>query len=68
MARVPNIQRKHKICVICEGNEDYLYFKKLTNIAVWNDIYDFYPINAKSASNIPAIYTDKFKTTIMKRF
>lgn len=61
MARIPNIQKKHRICVICEGNEDFLYFKKLTNIAVWNEIYEFYPFNAKSASNIPAMYTDKFQ-------
>lgn len=61
MAKLPNIQRKHKICVICEGNEEFFYFEKLTNIAVWSDVYEFYLFNAKSASNIPAIYTDKFQ-------
>jgi len=61
MAKLPNIQRKHKICVICEGNEDYYYFEKLTKIAVWNSIYEFHPFNAKSASNIAAMYADKFQ-------
>ena len=61
MARLPSIQRKHRICVICEGDEDFYYFKKLTNIAVWNDVYEFCMFNAKSASNIPAMYMDKYQ-------
>lgn len=61
MARLPNIQRAYKICVICEGNEDFLYFDKLTKIAVWDKAYEFCLFNAKSASNIPAMYTDQFQ-------
>lgn len=61
MVRIPNILRKHRICVICEGNEDFFYFKKLMSIAVWSDIYEFCPFNAKSATNIPAMYMDKFQ-------
>ena len=60
MAKLPNISYRHKICVICEGDEDYQYFKRLTEIAVWDYIYDFVLINAKSESNIMARYQDSY--------
>lgn len=61
MSKLPAISRKHKICVICEGNEDFLYFKRLLQLNVWDDAYDFIPINAKSASNIPARFQDTYQ-------
>jgi len=49
----PPISYRHRVCVICEGLEDTEYFNRLLQLNVWcTDIYDFYPINAKSASNI----------------
>ena len=54
MAKLPVSLQRHSICVICEGNEDYLYFNRLLELNVWSEVYSFYPINAKSASNIPA--------------
>ena len=54
MNRLPPIKHTHKICVICEGYEDFYYFKRLLEFNVWNEVYDFHLINAKSASNIPA--------------
>lgn len=60
MARLPNLPKGHKICVVCEGLEDTEYFTRLTNLNVWNDSYTFHPINAKSASNIPARYQDAY--------
>lgn len=54
MAKLPNINRKHRVRVICEGYEDEVYFKRLMNRNVWNEIYQFYPVNVKGASNIPA--------------
>lgn len=56
MANLPNICIRHKICVICEGYEDVAYFKRLLELQVWDNSYEFIPINAKSASNIPARY------------
>lgn len=61
MSKLPAISRKHKICVICEGNEDFLYFKRLLQLNVWDNAYDFIPINAKSASNIPARFQDAYQ-------
>lgn len=57
----PPISYRHRVCVICEGLEDTEYFNKLLKMDVWRtDVYDFYPINAKSASNIFARYQDAY--------
>ena len=61
MEQRPVICRKHRICVICEGYEDYAYFTRLTELSVWNSVYHFNLINAKSASNIPARFQDAYQ-------
>jgi len=59
--RLPNISNKHKICVICEGNEEYQYLERLKRLNVWNDIYDITLENAGGNGNIPARYQDKYQ-------
>lgn len=61
MSRIPTIDRSHKICVICEGDEDYLYFNRLLQLNVWDKTYSFRAINAKGASNIPARFQDAYQ-------
>lgn len=34
--RLPQIFDKHKICIICEGNEEYEYLNRLKSLGVWN--------------------------------
>lgn len=41
--RLPKITNKYKICIICEGNEECMYLERLSNLRVWNDVYDIYP-------------------------
>ena len=64
MSKIPNIEQRHKICVICEGYEDLHYFQRLLDLNVWNDLYKFSLINAKSASNIPARFQDAYQNNI----
>lgn len=59
--RLPKISDKHKICIICEGNEEYKYLERLKNIHVWNDIYDISLVNAEGNGNIPARYQDRYQ-------
>ena len=59
--RLPVISDKHKICIICEGNEEYKYLERLNNLHVWNDIYDISLVNAKGNGNIPARYQDRYQ-------
>ena len=61
MARLPVTDVKHRICVICEGYEDYAYFNRLLELNVWSNAYVFSTINAKSASNIFARFQDAFQ-------
>lgn len=61
MAKLPSIRvGQHKVCVICEGNEDYAYMQRILELNVWSSEYDFQLINAKSESNIFARYQDAY--------
>lgn len=59
--RLPYISDKHKICIICEGNEEYKYLERLNQLHVWNDIYDISLVNAEGNGNIPARYQDRYQ-------
>ena len=60
MANLPQISKKQKICIICEGFEDHSYINRLEELQVWKDVYDFVPINVKSASNIFPRYQNEY--------
>ena len=38
--KLPKFLDNHKICIICEGNEEYEYLNRLKNLKVWNVQYD----------------------------
>ena len=61
MSSRPPVQSRHRICVICEGYEDYHYFRRLLDLNVWNSAYSFTLINVKSASNIPSRFQNEFQ-------
>ena len=44
--RLPQIFDKHKICIICEGNEEYEYLNRLKSLGVWNEKYEIALVNA----------------------
>jgi len=59
--RLPPFLGKKKICIICEGDEEYDYIGKLKSLNVWGGNYDIDPINAEGNGNIPARYQDKYQ-------
>ncbi len=60
--KLPRFFDKHKICIICEGNEEYTYLNCLKkNLNVWNEQYEFVLINAGGNGNIPARYQDRYQ-------
>ena len=61
MANLPLLNFNYKIAVICEGFEDTAYFKRLLKLNVWSERYSFHPINARSATNIPATFQDTYQ-------
>lgn len=44
--KVPFISDNHKICIICEGNEEYKYLDRLKELKIWNKQYDISLENA----------------------
>ena len=59
--KLPKIFDKRKICIICEGNEEYEYLDRLKEIKVWNEQYDISLVNADGNGNIPARYQDRYQ-------
>lgn len=60
-SRLPVFSEKIKICIICEGNEEYAYLDKLKSLKVWNDQYEISLDNAGGNGNIPARYQDRYQ-------
>lgn len=59
--RLPFFSSKRKVCIICEGNEEYEYIDRLMKLNVWNGIYEITLINAGGNGNIPARYQDRYQ-------
>lgn len=53
---------KKKICLICEGFEEFDYISKLLELHVWTNVYDFELVNAESCGNISARYQDRYQS------
>lgn len=52
--KLPKFLDNHKICIICEGNEEYEYLKRLKDLKVWNKQYAISLVNAGGNGNIQA--------------
>ena len=63
MSNRPNFIRNNrkKICLICEGFEEYDYISRLLKLGVWSESYDFTLVNAESNGNISARYQDSYQ-------
>ena len=59
--KLPKFFDKHTICIICEGNEEYEYLKRLKDLNVWNEQYEVSLVNAGGNGNIPARYQDRYQ-------
>ena len=59
--KMPKCFDTPKICIICEGNEEYQYLKRLKDLKVWNEQYDISLVNAGGNGNIPARYQDRYQ-------
>lgn len=59
--KLPRFRDNHKICIICEGNEEYEYLNRLIALKVWSGQYDISLVNAGGNGNIPARYQDRYQ-------
>ena len=60
-SRLPQIFSGSRICIICEGDEEYEYLEKLISLKVWSREYYFQLENAEGKGNIPARYQDRYQ-------
>ena len=51
-SRLPAFLSKDKICIICEGDEEYDYLNRLKELRVWNEQYEVFLDNADGLSLI----------------
>lgn len=56
------IAKGKKICIICEGYEEYDYMESLKNKCVFSNKYDFKLVNVKSINNIVPRYQEKYQS------
>lgn len=59
--RLPVFLEKCRVCIICEGDEEYDYLDRIKKIHVWNKIYEVNLDNAGGNGNIPARYQDRYQ-------
>lgn len=59
--KLPEFFDRHRICIICEGNEEYAYLNRLIELNVWNEQYSISLVNAGGNGNIPARYQDRYQ-------
>lgn len=62
-SRMPKFLDRRKICVICEGAEEYEYLERLNTLNVWNEQYKVILDNADGNGNIPARYQDRYQNS-----
>ena len=62
-----NKYAQKKICVVCEGYEEYDYFSKLIGCNVFHQNYNFKLKNARSIDNIFAVYQNEFQNDNLDR-
>ncbi len=61
MSKLPQIFTGNRICIICEGDEEYEYLEKLISLNVWSKKYCFQLENAEGNGNVPARYQNKYQ-------
>lgn len=59
--RLPAFLNICRVCIICEGDEEYDYLARLKDIGVWDSIYTVTLDNAGGNGNIPARYQDRYQ-------
>lgn len=59
--KLPAFLDKDKICIICEGDEEYDYLNRLKTLGVWSEQYEVILNNADGNGNIPARYQDRYQ-------
>ncbi len=63
VSKLPQIFTGSRICIICEGDEEYEYLEKLISLDIWSREYRFQLENAEGNGNIPARYQNEYQNS-----
>lgn len=58
---LPKLNGKKKICIICEGAEEYDYINRLISLNVWHYQYHIHLINAEGNGNLVSRYQNEYQ-------
>lgn len=61
MSKPKLLSAENRVCIICEGLEEYDYLKKIKELNLWNKKYSVDLRNARGIGRIFAIYQDIFQ-------
>lgn len=61
MVGFKNYYNKIKICIVCEGYEEYDYLDRLIKLNIFDKAYDINLVNAKGNGNVFARYQDIYQ-------
>lgn len=61
MSKPELLSVEKRVCIICEGLEEYDYLEKIKTLALWNKKYLVDLRNARGIGRISAIYQDRFQ-------
>lgn len=61
MVGFKNYYNKIKICIVCEGYEEYDYLDRLIKLNIFDKAYDINLVNAKGNGNVFARYQDFYQ-------
>jgi len=50
--KFPNISTSKRVCIVCEGDEEYCYIDKLKDLKLFHHNYSVKPINAKGLTKV----------------
>ncbi len=60
--KLPNISTSKRVCIVCEGDEEYHYINKLKDLKVFHRNYSVKPANAKGLTNVFKKYDNSVKS------
>lgn len=60
--KLPKIKTNKKICIVCEGDEEFAYISKLKQLKVFSNKLTINTLNADSISNIFDVYSNAYQS------
>lgn len=60
--KLPKIKTNKKICIVCEGDEEYSYINKLKQLKLFSKKLTITTVNADGITNIFSVYSNTYQS------